>query len=58
MKAKKHIYPVEFDPELYARLKEYAKKRGNQSVGSVIRYAVTLFLPPKKNITENNVSDI
>lgn len=44
MKAKKHIYPVEFDPELYVRLKEYAASHGKQSIGSVVRCAVGLFL--------------
>ena len=44
VKEKKHIYPVEFDAELYSKLKEHSKEHGRQSIGSIIRYAVMLFL--------------
>jgi len=48
VKEKKHIYPLEFDSDLYSKLKEYARKHGKQSISSVVRYAVTLFLAGKK----------
>jgi len=49
MKGKRHIYPLEFDGDLYSKLKEYAKKHGKQSISSVVRYAVALFLQKRES---------
>ena len=41
------IYPVRIDPETYKELKDYAENHGQQSIRSVISYAITLFLKEK-----------
>lgn len=45
---KEVIYPVRIDPETYKELKDYAEDHGQQSIRSVISYAITLFLKEKK----------
>lgn len=43
-KQKDVIYPIRIDPEVYEKIKQYAKEHGKQSIRSVISYALSVFV--------------